>query len=64
MEINNLLACLNQLTKAINNVSNDLKPQIEQIKSELTEKDLVNLEKKQAELNQLLQQANILGNGY
>lgn len=64
MEINNLLASLNQLTKAINNVSNDLKPQIEQIKSELTEKDLVNLEKKQAELNQLLQQANILGNGY
>lgn len=64
MEINNLLTSLNQLTKAINNVSNDLKPQIEQIKSELTEKDLVILEKKQAELNQLLQQANILGNGY
>jgi len=64
MEINNLLNSLNQLTKAINNVSNDLKPQIEKIKSELTEKDLVNLEKKQAELNQLLQQSNILGNGY
>lgn len=60
MEHNNLLNSLAQLHKAINNVSSDLKPQIEKIKSELTEKDYSELEKKQAELNNLLQQANNL----
>lgn len=60
MEFNNLLNSLAQLQKAINNVSSDLKPQIEKVKSELTEKDYKELEKKQAELNDLLQQANNL----
>ena len=60
MEFSNLLNSLAQLQKAINNVSSDLKPQIEKVKSELTEKDYKELEKKQAELNDLLQQANNL----
>ncbi len=60
MEYNNLINSLAQLQKAINNVSSDLKPQIEKVKSELTEKDYKELEKKQAELNDLLQQANNL----
>lgn len=60
MEFNNLLNSLAQLQTAINNVSTDLKPQIEKVKSELTEKDYKELEKKQAELNDLLQQANNL----
>jgi hypothetical protein len=60
MEYNNLLNSLAQLQTAINNVSTDLKPQIEKVKSELAEKDYKELEKKQAELNDLLQQANNL----
>lgn len=60
MEFNNLLNSLAKLQKEINNVSSDLKPQIEKVKSELAEKDYKELEKKQAELNDLLQQANNL----
>jgi hypothetical protein len=60
MEYSNLLNSLAQLQTAINNVSLDLKPEIEKVKSELTKTQFSELKQKQTELNDLLQQANNL----
>jgi hypothetical protein len=64
MEINNIVSELNKAVKALNSVSESLKPNFELLKNELSQKDIAELNEKQKELDLYLSKINKVTNGY